>query len=223
MKLGKGIVKKYSREYNRTLKSGEKKKYKTEQIQITIPKSEDIYENKEEVLIIPNSEIENFKNQDEELATLQIANYLYTREVGELENHIETTQKPSTLEYENEIEHLLKQLDEQNQSMLELEKLKKENDALRNDYDSLKESYDQTSRKYDQLKQENLNTKTSYAEIYEINEELEKDYENLRQDYNKLVDMYNDLEEELYNMKTSKSQNELLANRVKEFMLKRID
>ncbi len=54
MKVGNGIVKKYSREYNRTLKNGEKKKYTTQQIQITIPKSEDIYENKEEVLIIHN-------------------------------------------------------------------------------------------------------------------------------------------------------------------------
>ena len=39
MKFGKGTVKKYSREYTRTLKSGEKRKYKTEQIQITIQES----------------------------------------------------------------------------------------------------------------------------------------------------------------------------------------
>ena len=45
MRVGKGIVKKYFREYNRTLKNGEKKKYTTEQIQITVPKTEDIYEN----------------------------------------------------------------------------------------------------------------------------------------------------------------------------------
>ncbi len=30
MKVGKGIVKKYSREYHRTLKNGERKKYTTE-------------------------------------------------------------------------------------------------------------------------------------------------------------------------------------------------
>ena len=29
MKTGKGVVKKYSREYHRTLKNGEKKKYTT--------------------------------------------------------------------------------------------------------------------------------------------------------------------------------------------------
>lgn len=39
MKIGKGIVKKYSREYHRTLKNGERKKYTTEQIQITVPKT----------------------------------------------------------------------------------------------------------------------------------------------------------------------------------------
>ena len=55
MKIGHGTVKKYSREYHRTLKTGEKKKYTTEQIQITVPKNEDIYSNKEEVLIIPQS------------------------------------------------------------------------------------------------------------------------------------------------------------------------
>ena len=75
MKFGKGIVKKYSREYNRTLKSGETKKYTTEQIQITVHKNDDIYENKEEVLIIPNSEIESFINMEEENDSLKVANY----------------------------------------------------------------------------------------------------------------------------------------------------
>lgn len=58
MKYGNGTVKKYSREYTRTLKNGSKKKYKTEQIQITVPKQEDIYKNGEEVLIIPEREKE---------------------------------------------------------------------------------------------------------------------------------------------------------------------
>ena len=105
MKFGNGIVKKYSREYNRTLKNGERKKYTTEQIQITVPKNEDIYENKEEVLIIPNSEIEEFKSREKELESLKIANYLYVEEVKELENKIhENDNHPSALEYENEIE-----------------------------------------------------------------------------------------------------------------------
>ena len=85
MKIGHGVVKKYSREYHRTLKTGEKKKYTTEQIQITVPKNEDIYSNKEEVLIIPQDEIEAFYNLEEELHANRVANYLHLMEVEKLE------------------------------------------------------------------------------------------------------------------------------------------
>ena len=95
MKVGKGIVKKYSREYHRTLKNGERKKYTTEQIQITVPKNEDIYNNQEEVLIIPQSEIETFKSREEESESLKIANYLYVQEVKELRDQLENNINPS--------------------------------------------------------------------------------------------------------------------------------
>lgn len=283
MKFGNGIVKKYSREYNRTLKNGERKKYTTEQIQITVPKNEDIYENKEEVLIIPNSEIEEFKSREEEIQALKIANYLYVEEVNELEKQLKETDNSSTLEYENTIKELKTQLEDQNQALNEIENkyenlhqnninslkeenetikdkhskliienenlktkfvnIKTENENLKTKYTSIKEenknlktkcstlkeehasireSFNQISSKYDHLKQENLNTKTSYAEIYEINEGLEKDYDSLIGEYNDLVDKYNNLQEELYNMKTSQTHDEYIANKVKEFMLKRV-
>ena len=283
MKYGNGIVKKYSREYNRTLKNGERKKYTTEQIQITVPKNEDIYENMEEVLIIPNSEINEFKSREEEIETLKIANYLHVREVKELEEQIkENDNHPSTLEYENEINHLKEELIQKTNALSEIEEkynslhednidhLKKENETikdkhskliienenlktkfvnmktenenlktkyssikeenknlknkcsnLKEEHASIKESFNNVSTKYDHLKQENLNTKTSYAEIYEINEGLEKDYDSLIHEYNDLVDKYNNLEEELYNVKTTKRHDEFIANKVKEFMLKR--
>ena len=101
MKFGKGTVKKYSREYNRTLKNGEKKKYTTEQIQITIPKNEDIYSNEEEVLIIPNNEIETFKSIEEENEFLKVANYLYVEEVKRLNDKVDENLN-STSEYEKE-------------------------------------------------------------------------------------------------------------------------
>ncbi|WP_295600028.1 phosphoserine phosphatase [uncultured Methanobrevibacter sp.] len=283
MKFGNGIVKKYSREYNRTLKNGERKKYTTEQIQITVPKNEDIYENKEEVLIIPNSEIEEFKSREEELEALKVANYLYVEEVNKLEKEIENnTNVPSTLEYEREIEELKAKITEQDNALNEienkyqtlhhenLESLKQENETIRDkhsklivenenlknkfvniktenenlktkyssikeenknlknkcsnlkeEHHSLKESYNQVSSKYDHLKQENLNTKTSYAEIYDKTEGLEKEYDSLIIEYNDLVDRFNDLQEELYNIKTHQTQDEFIANRVKEFMLNR--
>ena len=56
MRQVKGVVKKYSREYTRTLKDGERKTYHTEQIQISIPKDLNVFDDKEEVLILPFSE-----------------------------------------------------------------------------------------------------------------------------------------------------------------------
>ena len=55
MDLVKGIVKKYFRSYNRTLKDGTKKTYQTEQGQVTVSKSDNIFEDQEEVFILsPN-------------------------------------------------------------------------------------------------------------------------------------------------------------------------
>ena len=137
MKFGNGIVKKYSREYNRTLKNGERKKYTTEQIQITVPKNEDIYENKEEVLIIPNSEIEEFKSREEEIEVLKIANYLYVEEVKKLEKLLEeNNNNSSTLEYEKQIEELKAKINEQNAALSDMET--KYGDLQQDSLDSLK-------------------------------------------------------------------------------------
>ena len=84
----------------------------------------------------------------------------------------------------------------------------------------MKESFNQVSSKYNQLKQENLNTKTTYAEIFEMNEDLEKDYDDLRLEYNDLVDKYNDLEEQLYNLRATRSYNDHVAAKIREFILK---
>ncbi len=67
MKQSKGIVKKYSREYTRTLKNGQRKKYTTEQVQITIPKQDNVFENNEEVLIIPYTDEINLNQENTSL------------------------------------------------------------------------------------------------------------------------------------------------------------
>ena len=121
MKFGKGIVKKYSREYNRTLKSGEKKKYTTEQIQITVPKNEDIYENKEEVLIIPSSQVDEFINREEENDSLKVANYLYVEEVKKLEKKLAENNNASASEYGEIIKELKAKIEEQNAALNEME------------------------------------------------------------------------------------------------------
>lgn len=64
MRQVKGVVKKYSREYTRTLKDGKRKSYHTEQVQISIPKDLNVFEDKEEVLILPFSEKDKLLNED---------------------------------------------------------------------------------------------------------------------------------------------------------------
>ena len=245
MKTGKGVVKKYSREYNRTLKNGEKKKYTTKQIQITIPKHDDIYEDKEEVWIIPQSEIEEFKNLEDKVSALEIANYIYT-------NEIETTPKVNVEAFENEINQLKQEKDqllstlENESSKLETlkdkhSKLIEENENIKTKFTSIKDenknlkdkcsyikdenksikdSYERISNKYTSLKQDTLNTKTSYANIFESNQNLEKELKSMYDEYNELVDKYNELEEENYFLKSNKSHDEYIANRIKEFILK---
>ena len=129
MKVGHGVVKKYSREYHRTLKTGEKKKYTTEQIQITVPKNEDIYSNKEEVLIIPHDEIETFNNLEEELHANRVANYLYIMEVEKLEQLLEND---NSSEYEKIIEELKQELHSKENEINDLEAITREtkNDTL---------------------------------------------------------------------------------------------
>ncbi len=71
-----GKVKKYSREYTRTLKDGKKKKYQAEQVQVTIPKQQNIFEDEEEVLIFHKSDAENFESQEDINIALELHNYL---------------------------------------------------------------------------------------------------------------------------------------------------
>ena len=123
MKIGHGTVKKYSREYHRTLKTGEKKKYTTEQIQITVPKNEDIYSNKEEVLIIPQSEIDAFNNLEEELHAIKVANYLYIMEVEKLQKLLD---EGDSSEYEKIIEELKQELHSKENEITNLEALNEE-------------------------------------------------------------------------------------------------
>ncbi|WP_458454136.1 phosphoserine phosphatase [Methanobrevibacter sp.] len=222
MKFGNGIVKKYSREYNRTLKNGERKKYTTEQIQITVPKNEDIYENKEEVLIIPNSEIEEFKSREEEIQALKIANYLYVEEVKNLENKLNENNNSSTLEYEKEIEELKSKINEQNSALNEMEakyenlhqdninNLKQENESIRDKHSKLIVENENLKTKFVNIKTENENLKTKYTSIKEENKNLKtkcstlkEEHASIKESFNNVSTKYDHLKQENLNTKTS--------------------
>ena len=222
MKVGKGIVKKYSREYNRTLKNGERKKYTTEQIQITVPKNEDIYENKEEVLIIPNSEIEEFESKEEEIEVLKIANYLHVEEVKELEEQLKNTSPAPTLEFEKEINELKAEIARKNEALSEMENkyqnlhqdnidsLKKENENIKDKHSKLIIENENLKTKLVNIKTENENLKTKYSNIKEENKNLKTKCSNLkeehlsiRESYDKVSTKYDHLKQENLNTKTS--------------------
>lgn len=198
MKIGKGIVKKYSRNYNRTLKNGEQKKYTTEQIQITIPKNEDIYYNQEEVLIIPNSEIENFKSREEENEFLKIANYFYVEEVKQLNEQMDENLN-STSEYEKEIEELkakitsLKDIEDKYNSIKKdnIDQLKQENENIRDKHSKLIIENENLKNKFVNIKTENENLKSKYSSIKEENRNLKIKCSNLKDEHSTIKDSYN--------------------------------
>ena len=222
MKVGKGIVKKYSREYHRTLKNGERKKYTTEQIQITVPKNEDIYNNQEEVLIIPESEIEAFESREEESVSLKIANYLYVQEVKELREQLENNINPSTLEYEKEIENLKAEIAAKNEVITEIENqyntlnknniddLKKENENIRDKHSKLIVENENLKTKFVNMKTENENLKTKYSSIKEENKNLKtkcsnlkEEHQNIKNSYDQITSKYDQLKHENLSTKTS--------------------
>ena len=222
MKVGRGIVKKYSREYNRTLKNGERKKYTTEQIQITVPKQEDIYQNKEEVLIIPQSEIENFKSREEENQALKVANYLHVEEVKKLEKQLEENSNPSTLGFQSEVDKLRAELAQKNDELAEMENkfnslhednindLKQENHLIRDKHSKLIIENENLKTKFVNIKTENENLKTKYSSIKEENKNLKTkcstlkdEHSSIKESYDKVSNKYDQLKQENLNTKTS--------------------
>ncbi|MEE0943730.1 MAG: phosphoserine phosphatase, partial [Methanobrevibacter sp.] len=197
-------------------------KYTTEQIQITVPKNEDIYNNQEEVLIIPQSEIETFKSREEESESLKIANYLHVQEVKELRNQLENNINPSTLEYEKEIEELKAEIAAKNEVINEIEdqyntlnrnnidSLKKENETIRDKHSKLIIENENLKTKFVNMKTENENLKTKYSSIKEENKNLKTKCSNLREEhesikssYDQITSKYDQLKHENLSTKTS--------------------
>ena len=198
MKIGHGIVKKYSREYHRTLKTGEKKKYTTEQIQITVSKNEDIYSNKENVLIIPQAEIETFNNLEEELHANRVANYLYMMEVEKLEQLLKNE---DSSEYEKTIEELKQELHskENEIQILEAQNAESKNDTLA----ILKEENDKIKTKHTRLIEENENLKNKYVNMKIENENLKTKYSSIKEENKNLKTKCSTLKEERADIKSS--------------------
>ena len=118
MDYAKGKVKKYSREYTRTLKDGEKKKYKTEQVQITIPKQQNIFNDDEEVVILHDSDKNKLESQDDVAVALSFHNHILKEETTKLNEDIKI--KDSIIDNLNKkIDYLNKEIENLNSEKIE--------------------------------------------------------------------------------------------------------
>jgi hypothetical protein len=159
MIYGKGVVKKYSREYVRTLKNGKKKKYKTQQIQITVPKQEDIYQDGEEVLIVPSSSNEELEESFEIISTLELFNNILNTNLEKAEKIID--EKNSTIKnYEEKI----RELEDKAPSVVEVPDTK-----LLDSYNNLKKDYDDVIKEFESIK----DLKKDYDAVVEELESIE--------------------------------------------------
>lgn len=154
MEFVTGRVKQYKREYIRTLKTGKTKKYSTEQYTVTISKQDNIFEDNQEVIILPEGYTNQLLNLDKSNQTLETNNVELRSAnkglINTIDKHRSTIKdqeiKINDLSTEN---HILKD------RIKELERLK--NDERLERFDTLQNDQDRLRNKHDHL-QERLRT-----------------------------------------------------------------
>ena len=150
MDFVKGIVKKYYRSYNRTLKDGTKKTYKTEQVQVTVSKSDNIFEDKEEVFILPIAQAEELNELDEMQSAYELFNGILTVDNEKLSNDLNIT-KEELNNSSSKLEAILDELDKKEE---ELEESKKRLHILKEDCSSLKDQLSENKNTISSLRKQ---------------------------------------------------------------------
>ena len=150
MDFVKGIVKKYYRSYNRTLKDGTKKTYKTEQVQITVSKSDNIFDDKEEVIILPSAQAEDLQELDEMQSALELFNSMLTEENEKLSSELDYAKETAHVTG-SRLEAISKKLDEREEELKESEKRLS---IIREDCSSLKEQLEENKNTISSLRKQ---------------------------------------------------------------------
>ena len=235
----KAIVKKYSREYTRTLKDGKKKKYHTEQVQITIPKEDDVFEDNETVCIIKSSDINKIKNDSSETDELKARNMELKKDNNRLKSTIE--EKNSTNhEFETKVNNLEEKIDllqkklkeknietlkKEEEKSTEKEALEKQIKTLQKEKNAEKETLEE---RLSQGKKELKKEKKDLEEKIELLKSYIDDLKNIttilkssqNEEILKLEDRYSKLDMKYQNKKEALVEAEKIANKLKKFILK---
>lgn len=244
MDFVKGIVKKYFRSYNRTLKDGTKKTYKTEQVQVTVSKSDNIFEDKEEVFILSQAQAEELEELDEMQAAMELFNAMLADENEKLTKELADV-KDELIDNASKLEAFTVELDESKSELGESNRklliLKEDCSNLR---DQLEENKNTISSLRKQLEDKNfiisdlnddlalLNEKLSNGESddseFITNEQFTSssssytfdDYVELQKEYIALLKKYERSQEDLYNEKVKVIHYKNLLDKFKNFILR---
>ena len=247
MDLVKGIVKKYFRSYNRTLKDGTKKTYKTEQVQVTVSKSDNIFEDKEEVFIISADQAEEFNEFDELKSALELFNIMLLEENKKLTKDFSIADDDLHV-VSSKLKVLSDKLDKREE---QLEESRKKLLVLKEDCAGLKEQLEENQNTISslrkQLEDKNFIISDLNDDLNLLNEKLNSqnddlipdsefisneqftsssnsysfdDYVELQKEYISLLKKYERSQEDLYNEKVKVIHYKNLLDKFKNFILR---
>ena len=247
MDFVKGVVKKYFRSYNRTLKDGTKKTYKTEQVQVTVSKSDNIFDDKEEVFIISADQAEEFNDLDEMISALELHNTMLVQEKKELVKKF-TIADEDLQTTSSKLKALSDKLDKREE---QLEESRKKLLVLKEDCSGLKEQLEENKNTISslrkQLEDKNFIISDLNDDLDLLNEKLNSqnddiiidseflsneqftsssnsysfdDYVELQKEYIALLKKYERSQEDLYNEKVKVIHFKNLLDKFKNFILR---
>lgn len=247
MDFVKGIVKKYYRSYNRTLKDGTKKTYKTEQVQVTVSKSDNIFEDKEEVFILSSAQADELDELDEMQSALELCNAML-RDKNERLTQKFTIADEDLQVVSSKLKALSDKLDKREE---ELEESNKKLLILREDCSGLKEQLEENKNTISSLRKQLEDKNFIIADLNDdlnlLNEKLNSqngasntdsefisneqftsssnsysfdDYVELQKEYIALLKKYERSQEDLYNEKVKVIHYKNLLDKFKNFILR---
>ena len=229
------------------MKDGTKKTYKTEQVQVTVSKSDNIFDDKEEVFIISADQAEEFNDLDEMISALELHNTMLVQEKKELVKKF-TIADEDLQTTSSKLKALSDKLDKREE---QLEESRKKLLVLKEDCSGLKEQLEENKNTISslrkQLEDKNFIISDLNDDLDLLNEKLNSqnddiiidseflsneqftsssnsysfdDYVELQKEYIALLKKYERSQEDLYNEKVKVIHYKNLLDKFKNFILR---
>ncbi|ADC47983.1 hypothetical protein mru_2133 [Methanobrevibacter ruminantium M1] len=205
MDFVKGIVKKYFRSYNRTLKDGTKKTYKTEQVQVTIPKSDNVFDDKEEVFILSKNQFDEIQDNEELISAMELFNAMQSEDIKNLNYSLDEARQ-ELYSNSSKLESFTLELDD---SKLELDKSNKKLLILKEDCSNLRDQLEESKLTIVNLKDQLDNKNFIIEDLNEYVNSLNNKVDSLNGEIDNLNTINAELNDNLNNLTNELNNNEL--------------